>query len=52
VHWKVGIHAGKASNEVIFPNADGTLGGVLPVIVRGDKLKIHLLLPHILFESC
>ena len=45
------IGTAEATNEVVFEGVDGTFGGIAVVDVRGDKLKINLLLMHELLEN-
>jgi hypothetical protein len=51
VHWEVGVQTGKSSHKMIFPNSDYSFGGVLAMIVRGDKLEVNVGFAHKLFES-
>ena len=39
VHWKVGVNAGEASNEMALPSVDGLFRGIGAVHVRGRQLK-------------
>jgi hypothetical protein len=49
MHGKIGIQTGKTSNEMIFPGANCSFGGILTMIVGGHKLKFDVLRPHELF---
>jgi hypothetical protein len=51
MNGEVGVQTGKASEKVIFPNSDRSLGGVLTMVVRGDKLEFDVSVTHEFFEG-
>ena len=51
MQWKVFVETAEASNEVIFKGSNGSFGGVASMVTRRDKLKIHLLLLHEVFQG-
>ena len=46
------VGAAQASNEVVFPDADGSLGGICAMHMRRDELIIHSFGFHELLEAC
>ena len=46
---KIGVGAAKSGNEVIFEYADGAFGTVASVGVRGDELKVNVVVSEKLF---
>ena len=51
MHREIRIETGQAGNKMVFPNPDGSFGCILLVIVRGDKLEIHVGLAHEMFQG-
>ena len=50
VHWKVGVNAAQASEEMVFERSNGPFGSISPVNMRWGKLKINILRAEELFE--
>jgi hypothetical protein len=50
MHWKVGVEAGEPRHEVILPDTDRAFGGILPMVVWWDQLKIDIFGAHELFQ--
>ena len=51
MQWKVGVGAAQAGDKMVLPRADSAFGGVAPVYVGRDKLKVNLGVGHVLLQD-
>ena len=45
------VDSGEPCNEVLLESCDGALSGVDPMVVRGNKVNVHVIFASVCFDS-